>query len=893
MSFRSTPRQEFDHSLALLFGASNLLGRSGLKPEQVPHMEVVQRTLSELRLFLKEWEELEFQETSATSSRVVFEVCGLVKRSLEPWCQIAQRRGVEFVFDVSSTEPVWVRGDAESLRRLLLRLISHALRTEQGKPCIRLMLDVLATDEQTVLSIALEGAAPYSDAGSLARLGATVRDACLEMSFRPTQPPETGTPERRQTSGARILVVGGDSPQRRVTESILRFADCRVESTDDSDEAQIMLAAITVDALVVDMPLNQALDLVNSLDPEAPTPALIYLASEGKPGDAELWRKAGGGAYLHVPLRGDDLIDALSATTVEQPESKVLVTRHSLAEQRLREARILVVDDMALNRSFTQRSLTGLGHLPILAKSGLEALERISRESFNLVLLDVEMPGMDGLETLQRIRTQSGLGSEVPVVAITGHSSEEMRRRCLQAGADDVLHKPVYPELLDEVVQRWAGKRVVRDRKLIPPAPRPPADLSQLDSQSKDPEIQSRFARIFLDDLESCCRKLREAHAAGDARELRAAAHSIAGSAPYLGAFDLQGKAQKLELAAQHQSVETLESMLSELEFEAFRTQEYLLQVLASVLSRSSGDNESRLNVELTAKSRLTPKQESVLAFHSFLNVVNVIVSELYYLSELVSDREGVKPLLNLFLNLGCRLSDPSSVFEALGQLDTNLENFWRDFDVAVFEEQGRLEVRQCRENLLSIFAVLRARADELLQRRIAPERWQVFSWESLSQSMNEFLKAVEKNSKGRYRIRTVSEGKEPNDYLVDLQIRSQDGHSISMPPVLQDTLRDLTANARKYTDPGGTIRILLEETSSVLRLSVEDDGRGIPSAEIPLIAEFGYRASNVQDLNTQGGGFGLTKALDLVLQNKGQMWVESGLGLGTKVVIQLPSAGR
>jgi signal transduction histidine kinase len=109
------------------------------------------------------------------------------------------------------------------------------------------------------------------------------------------------------------------------------------------------------------------------------------------------------------------------------------------------------------------------------------------------------------------------------------------------------------------------------------------------------------------------------------------------------------------------------------------------------------------------------------------------------------------------------------------------------------------------------------------------------------------------------------------------------------MPPVLQDVMRDLIANARKYTEPGGEITAGLVDNGKELRFVVEDTGRGIPADEVQQAVAFGTRGSNVADKATMGGGFGLTKAWWVTRQFGGRMWIASDPGSGTRITIRIP----
>jgi signal transduction histidine kinase len=124
---------------------------------------------------------------------------------------------------------------------------------------------------------------------------------------------------------------------------------------------------------------------------------------------------------------------------------------------------------------------------------------------------------------------------------------------------------------------------------------------------------------------------------------------------------------------------------------------------------------------------------------------------------------------------------------------------------------------------------------------------------------------------------------------MVNFGIESVDGTTIHMPPVLQDVMRDLIANARKYTEPGGGITAGLVDNGKELRLVVEDTGRGIPLNEVKQVVEFGERGSNVDDKATMGGGFGLTKAYLVTRRFGGRMWIDSRPGAGTRITINIP----
>jgi signal transduction histidine kinase len=202
-------------------------------------------------------------------------------------------------------------------------------------------------------------------------------------------------------------------------------------------------------------------------------------------------------------------------------------------------------------------------------------------------------------------------------------------------------------------------------------------------------------------------------------------------------------------------------------------------------------------------------------------------------------------------------------------------------------------EIEESLSNIKSVLNILEVRSHEILARFEEPDKWIAHKTGELKQNLADVFAAIEKNSKGRYFIVYNIASKSPNDYIVDLNIDSVDGDIIYMPPVLQDVLRDIVANARKYSNPGGRISAGFKDDGQFLKIVVQDEGRGIPEDQITEVVNYGKRASNVGEKETMGGGFGLTKAYFITKQFGGRMWIKSGEGEGTTVRIQIPVAGR
>jgi CheY-like chemotaxis protein len=192
------------------------------------------------------------------------------------------------------------------------------------------------------------------------------------------------------------------------------------------------------------------------------TPTLIMLTSAGLRGDVARCRKAGIEAYLTKPIKRSDLLETI--TTVLGPEvgssKNAVVTIHSLREDR-RRLRILLVEDNPVNEVLATRVLERRGHAVTVARNGRAALAALERQAPDLVLMDVQMPEMDGFEATAAIRKgELRTGSHIPIIAMTAHAMAGDRERCLAAGMDGYLAKPIRADdLFSEVEQVLSNSR--------------------------------------------------------------------------------------------------------------------------------------------------------------------------------------------------------------------------------------------------------------------------------------------------------------------------------------------------------------------------------------------------------------------------------------------------
>lgn len=257
-----------------------------------------------------------------------------------------------------------------------------------------------------------------------------------------------------------------------------------------------------------------------------------------------------------------------------------------------RRLRVLAVDDDPVNQHLLQRLLEKRGHEVVLAPDATVALRLYEQNRFDVVLMDVEMPEMDGLEATRRIRSrEKDLGlPRVPVIALTAHTSLEARQSCLEAGCDAHLTKPIQPTDLDALLERITAVKTLPDLQTIH---RPEMTFGRLDGQALvidtakalarlhgDQALYAELVQLFLEDCRALQAKLREAISSKNALLLRQTAHTLKGAAGSIGAEPIADAARQVERL-----------VLSDQIYEAFtgaaRLTELLDQVPAAVAALS------------------------------------------------------------------------------------------------------------------------------------------------------------------------------------------------------------------------------------------------------------------------------------------------------------------
>ncbi len=305
--------------------------------------------------------------------------------------------------------------------------------------------------------------------------------------------------------------------------------------------------------------------------PDLAESLVVMLASAGQRGDAQRCAELGIAAYLPKPTRRSELLatigGVLLAKTGLQPRP-ILLTRHSLRQDR-RKRRILLAEDNPVNQKLAVRMLEKAGYAVSVAEDGEKALATLGKETFDLILMDVQMPRMDGIQTTLKIREQERkTGNHVPIVAMTAHAMAGNRERCLAEGMDGYLPKPIRTQELYQTIENLLEGFPQRDE-----APPPECQGTEIFDESEllnrfqgDREFLYELVDLFLDDYPKHVAAMRQAIRTGDMPVLRRSAHTLKGSVGNFNCSEAFHAVTRVADAAENSDVKEAGPALAELE---------------------------------------------------------------------------------------------------------------------------------------------------------------------------------------------------------------------------------------------------------------------------------------------------------------------------------------
>jgi CheY-like chemotaxis protein/HPt (histidine-containing phosphotransfer) domain-containing protein len=428
-----------------------------------------------------------------------------------------------------------------------------------------------------------------------------------------------------------VLVVDDNETNRRIVHTQVLSWGVRNGMAGDGHGALEMLKNAAEEGdpydlgiLDLNMPGMDGMELASRIkaDPAIASTQLILLTSMGLRGEAKQARGVGFAAYLTKPVRQSKLYDAIATVMGAPPfegqagmrpayEEAPIVTRHSLEEarahsrERLWRAHVLVAEDNQVNQKVAVKMLERLGYRADVAANGLEALEALSRIPYAAILMDVQMPEMDGYEATAEIRRrEKGEARGTPIIAMTANAMQGDRGKALEAEMDDYVSKPVKPKELEAALERWVSIRYDAGSLAtgLPiakggdsaedsaqdsarnSARNPPVSLVEGFEAEDTPllddgvlenlldlggaELLSELSGMFFDDSGSALTELREAAEQGDAPTVKRVAHALKGGSGNMGAKGMARICAELEKAGAFGDLSRAPALVGQLEEE-------------------------------------------------------------------------------------------------------------------------------------------------------------------------------------------------------------------------------------------------------------------------------------------------------------------------------------
>ncbi len=514
--FVATMSHEMRTPLNGVIGMAGLLADTDLTEEQRDYAETIHQSARSLLTIINdildfskiEAGKLEFEVLDFDLHKTVDEVTGLLSEK-------AQAKGVELASHVSSDTPQHVRGDPVRLRQILLNLVDNAIKfTEHGEVTVRVHPESAEGDD-VVVHFAVQdsgiGVAPEAknrlfhafsqvDGTTSRRFGGTGLGLAISkqlaegmggqigcestpgqgsnfwftVTLQQQDSTESPAHERfHELAGLRVLVADENRTTRKILRQYLeawRLAVIEASSARQTqknlDEAQARFEpcrVAIVDRSIVDQAKGELLPVLRRHAVSGAT-QLILLSPYSQKADATELREAGASVGLTKPVKQSDLFDCLMELLSEgRGPAEELPQQASPQpgepDEQARErpgSRVLVVEDNMVNQKVALKLLEKMGYSADASDNGMDALQALEHDHYDLILMDCQMPGMDGYETTAEIRRREGPARRTPIIALTANALKGDREKCLEAGMDDYLSKPISPQALAERLAHWS-----------------------------------------------------------------------------------------------------------------------------------------------------------------------------------------------------------------------------------------------------------------------------------------------------------------------------------------------------------------------------------------------------------------------------------------------------